>query len=119
MKLSKWDLAFAGTGIASGLMARLRRAKDASSEGGADVTTHEGAQMLVGAVEDGVNAVGAGDLAVYRPGESGSNSIAGRIAEGLIAAGTSIQSALADRTVTLGECVVALRKGITAAFDRD
>ena len=118
MKISKWDLAFAGTGIASGLMARLRRAKDVDSDGGADVTTHEAADMIVGGLEDGVNAVGAGGLVVYDGRESATNSTAGRIAEGLIAAGTTIQHALKDRTVTLGECITALRAGLRAAFAR-
>ena len=118
MKISKWDLAFAGTGIASGLMARLRRAKDEASEGGSDVTTHEAAGMLIGGIEDGVNAVGAGGLTVYDGTESATDSVAGRIAEGLIAAGTAIQRALADRKVTLGECIAALKHGIAAAFAR-
>ena len=118
MKLNRWDLAFAGTGIASGLMMRLKRAKDAGSEGGEDITTHEAADMLVGAVEDGCNAVGAGGLVVYDGHESATDSIAGRIAEGLIAAGTAIQKALQDRRVTLGECIVALKQGLAAAFAR-
>ena len=118
MKLNRWDLLFAGTAISSGLAARLRRAKDADSEGGADITTHEAADMLVGGVEDGVNAVGASGVRVYRRGESGTNSIAGRIAEAFIAAGTSIQKAMNDGEVTLGECVTALRVALRAAFTR-
>ena len=118
MKLNRWDLLFAGTAISSGLAARLRRAKDAGSEGGEDITMHEAADMLVGGIEDGVNSVGAGGAVVYRPGESGTNSTAGRIAEAFVAAGSSIQKSMADRTVTLSECVTALKHAMAAAFSR-
>ena len=118
MNLNRWDLLFAGTAISSGLAARLRRAKDAGSEGGEEITMPEAADMLVGGVEDGVGAVGASDVCVYRRGESGTNSTAGRIAEAFIAAGTSIQKAMNDGEVTLGECVAALRQAMRAAFTR-
>ena len=118
MKLNRWDLLFAGTAISSGLVARLRRAKSAGSEGGEDITAREAADMLVGGIEDGVGAVGASEIPVYRRGENGTNSIAGRIAEAMIAAGTSIQKAMKDGEVTLGECVTALRQALKAAFSR-
>ena len=82
------------------------------------ITSDETADILTGSLEQASQAVGLTSMVVYDGTESATNSTAGRIAEGLIAAGTSIQHALKDRTVTFGECVTAIRAGVCAAFTR-
>ena len=82
------------------------------------ITPDETADILTGSLAQASDAVGLSHVVVYDGNESATNSTAGRIAEGLIAAGTSIQHAMKDRTVTFGEIVTAIRAGVQAAFTR-
>ena len=90
--------------------------KAAKADG--EITSDETADIVTGAIQQATDAVGMTGIVIYDGRESATDSTAGRIAEGLIAAGTSIQKSMADRTVTVGEVVRAIRAGVAAAFQR-
>lgn len=113
MKIDKFTLTLAALQTATYAAVGFKAAK---ADG--EITADETADILTGSLEQASQAAGLTGMVVYDGRESATNSVAGRIAEGLIAAGTSIQTALKDRTVTFGECMTAVRAGVCAAFKR-
>lgn len=113
MKVDKWSMTLAALQAATFAAVGFKAAK---ADG--EITPDETADILTGALGQASDAAGLSEAVVYDGTESATNSVAGRIAEGLIHAGTEIQHALADRKVTFGECVSAIRAGVCAAFQR-
>ena len=111
-RLDKLTLALTAMQVATqaGLGIQQARMDDGKVDG------EEGAAILTNALESGAIATGLSQVVVYRHGESATSSTAGRIAAGFIQAGSIIQHAMRDGQVTLGECLTALRTGLTTAF---
>ena len=76
----------------------------------------EAADIATNALVSGAMTTGLSQVVVYQHGESATDSTGGRIAAGLIAAGTQIQHLMGDGQLTLGECLTALRTGMATAF---
>ena len=113
MRIDKWSLTLAALQTATQVAVGFQAAK---ADG--HITNDETAGIITGALVNASDATGLSHKVVYDGSEPSKDSVAGRVAEGLIAAGTSIQTAMKDRTITFGEVVVAIRAGVCAAFQR-
>ena len=113
-RIGKFELMMAATQAAMQAAYGIRQAK--MDDGKVDGA--EGADILTNALQSGAMATGLSQLTVYRHGEPATDSTGGRIAAGLIAAGTQIQHGMSDGDLTLGECLMALRTGLAKAFQR-